>query len=130
MNVELRIRQLHHEPQLAAELEQRVRSSLQRHARRVLAVSVALADENGPRGGVDKHCRVTLRVAGLPPVTVTARDASVRAALDRALARAVRAAARISDRRRARRPAASRQLPQSTTSTSYSMGSDTLLTLT
>lgn len=41
-------------------IERRVRFALGRFAGRIDRVAVRLSDVNGPRGGIDKHCRVTV----------------------------------------------------------------------
>ena len=72
---------------------------------RVSAVSVAVGDENGPRGGEDKYCSMRAEVSGLKPVFVRERHLDLYAAislaaacLDRALRRTLRRGSRI-DRR-------------------------------
>lgn len=65
-------------------------------------VSVRIEDVNGPRGGVDRECRVKVVLSGLPSVVVVERDASVAAAIDVALGAAERAVRRAVQRRRAR----------------------------
>ncbi len=54
------------------------------------ALSISIADINGPRSGIDKQCRVVAIASGLEPVVVTERRQNVRHAIDRALARASR----------------------------------------
>ena len=71
---------------------------------------VHLDDVNGPRGGVDKRCRIELRAAAGEPVVVTSMATSWRRALDAALGRAARALLRWWQRQRAR-PAPQRTLP-------------------
>lgn len=66
---------------------------------RVRRVEVVLSDENGPRGGRDKRCRVRLVPAGLPAVHVLEQQEDLYAAIDRALARAAHALARRNGRR-------------------------------
>lgn len=39
---------------------ERMTKTLARLSHRITSVSVALTDENGPRGGVDQRCRVTV----------------------------------------------------------------------
>ncbi|WP_437615614.1 HPF/RaiA family ribosome-associated protein [Sorangium sp. So ce834] len=50
-------------------------------------ISVRLTDTNGPRGGIDKICRIKVVLSGLPSVVAEHRDESKRAAIDGALSR-------------------------------------------
>lgn len=79
--------------------DRRVGFALDRFASDVAAVDVLLHDENGPRGGVDKHCQVTVRGTRGWQVraSVEATDAVV--AIDDAVDRAGRAVARTIERR-------------------------------
>jgi hypothetical protein len=76
---------------------------MRRMAAIVPRVRLRLSDVNGPRGGVDKQCRVDLFAPGYGTVVVTAFARDWRTALDTALARAAHALGRL--RQRARRPA-------------------------
>jgi hypothetical protein len=62
-------------------------------------VSVRVADVNGPRGGVDKACRIKVVLTGLPSVIVDERDAAARVAIDRALSGVGRAVRKTLQRR-------------------------------
>lgn len=73
----------------------RLRAALQRLASRVPRVTVQLSDVNGPRGGVDKRCQLTLQTAGAGTVIVTSVASRWRTAFDDALARALRLLARL-----------------------------------
>lgn len=66
---------------------------------RAANVSLVLTDQNGPRGGVDKDCRVVLR-AGETVIVTHARDADVFTAIDLAARRLANALARHIDRTR------------------------------
>lgn len=72
--------------------------ALGRFSGRVHSVAVRVADINGPRGGVDQHCRVTVQLRS-PKRTIVVEDldpdASV--AIDRTADRAARAVARVID---------------------------------
>jgi ribosome-associated translation inhibitor RaiA len=86
--------------------ERRVRFVLRRLRWMVPRAEVQLSDVNGPRGGVDKRCRVELRTDGAGSVVVTSQSSDWRTALDDALARAARFLVRLwrrgSDARRLR----------------------------
>ncbi len=63
---------------------------LTRFMPRIAQVSVLVIDENGPRGGVDKVCRVNVQMLGLGTVTTTARHEKLMAAVGEAAQRARR----------------------------------------
>ena len=67
-----------------------VSSTLARFASRIEQVTVLVIDENGPRGGVDQVCRVTVRTRGLGTVVTTARHEKLMAAVSEAAQRARR----------------------------------------
>ncbi|HET6726141.1 MAG TPA: HPF/RaiA family ribosome-associated protein [Gammaproteobacteria bacterium] len=62
--------------------------------------SVRIEDINGPRGGVDKRCRIKVVLSGLPSVIVEENHYSPRAAVDVALDRIERSIGRAIERRR------------------------------
>lgn len=63
-------------------------------------VDVTLEDINGPRGGIDKVCRVRARGPGLREVIVEERDADVTVAVDLASSRVGRTVLRAVEVRR------------------------------
>ncbi len=63
-------------------------------------VSVRTEDVNGPRGGIDRMCRIKVVLKGLPSVVLEHRDASLTAAVDGALAAVETAVGRAVQRRR------------------------------
>lgn len=87
-------------------LRKKLDRKLGKFGRHIERTSVRIADVNGPRGGIDKRCRIKVVLSGLPSVVVEERRRSLQAAIDGALTRveqAVRGATR-SRRARARRP--------------------------
>jgi hypothetical protein len=73
----------------------RLRFVLRRLTWLVPRARVQLSDVNGPRGGVDKQCRVELKTAHAGTVVVTAMARDWPAALDTALARSARTLVRV-----------------------------------
>lgn len=80
--------------------EQRLAAALgwARHHMRKLAVS--LSDINGPRGGVDKRCKIQVQLSGGREVIIEEREADLYAAIDRAVDRADRAVVKQVERTR------------------------------
>jgi ribosomal subunit interface protein len=67
---------------------------------RLRHVAVRLSDENGPRGGEDKRCRIQISFAGAPSLVVDDTEADLYVAIDRAADRAGRSLARRLERQR------------------------------
>ena len=65
----------------------RMTRALARFSDRISSVNVALVDENGPRGGIDKQCRVSVVMPRLGQVSASAKHenpwAAVRQATER-----------------------------------------------
>ena len=86
----------------------RVRFALRRLSWLVPRAKVQLSDINGPRGGIDKRCRIEIDAAGAQPVLVTALARDWRAAIDEAVSRAARTLMRVWRRgKQQQRPAVS-----------------------
>lgn len=78
--------------------ERRLQFAFDRFVPRIADVHLRLEDRNGPRGGVDKQCR--LDVLGLPSWRIQAQGegTTVNDAIDAAAARAGRSIARLLSR--------------------------------
>lgn len=79
---------------------ERLTAALARSAVYVRDARVSVADVNGPKGGEDKECTVTVHLLRGRPVTVTERAGSVTAAVDGASRRAGHAVGRLAARLR------------------------------
>jgi putative sigma-54 modulation protein len=75
-------------------VETRVGFALARFAPRILEVLVRLQDENGPKGGVDKGCRVSVDLGRAGVVRTGDVDVVLEAAVCRAAERAGQAVAK------------------------------------
>lgn len=65
-------------------IERRLRFALSRFDGRIQKVLVFLQDQNGPRGGVDKVCRVLVKTLGCGAVVAAAVDSDWVVAVDKA----------------------------------------------
>jgi putative sigma-54 modulation protein len=63
-------------------------------------IDVSLLDNNGPKGGVDKDCRVTVRLPGLSAIHVTETAETLHQAIDLARDRLGNTVKRTLERRR------------------------------
>ena len=67
-------------------IRRKLGTKLGKFARSVERISVRLEDVNGPRGGVDHHCRIKVVLRRLPTVVYEQRGASLPAVIERAIA--------------------------------------------
>ena len=74
-----------HGPGLLESLERRAERLLGRIGERISELAVALADLNGPKGGIDAQCQVQARLHDGRTVIVRARSENFAAAIDLAL---------------------------------------------
>jgi ribosomal subunit interface protein len=72
---------------LRAYAKRRVTLVLGEFANRLTGVDVRISDVNGPRGGVDKTCAMTLQVRGVGVVFVQARGSNAYSTVDSAASR-------------------------------------------
>jgi ribosome-associated translation inhibitor RaiA len=93
MKLDIRCRGTQKNETLVQHVQRKLAFALGRFDRRVRRVVVRLEDVNGPRGGVDKVCRVEA-VSEFGVHVVEARDVQPFAAVDRALEMIERAVAR------------------------------------
>jgi ribosome-associated translation inhibitor RaiA len=111
MQIDIQARGFRLTDELRTRAERRVRFAFGSASGRVRSVAMRLADENGPRGGLDKRCTIRAILPGAPAVIVEQQDADLYVAIDRAADRAGRAVSRRlernSDRRRHAIPAGS-----------------------
>lgn len=82
--------------------EHRVRFAMRRLSWLVPRTRIQLSDLNGPRGGLDKRCRVEVKTQGSGSVVITSIARDWRKAIDDALTRATRSLVRAWQRSQAR----------------------------
>ena len=86
-----------------AHIERRLQFALSRFSGRIQRVQVILEDQNGPRGGLDKSCRIVVRLKEDGDVVAEVADVNWEVAVDRATTRVGHTVARRIARRRANR---------------------------
>lgn len=80
--------------ELRRHVERRLLFALSRFGERVKDVTVRLADLNGPRGGIDKRCRMLAQLAPRGAIRVVKTDGDLQAAIDRCAERLGRSVVR------------------------------------
>jgi putative sigma-54 modulation protein len=95
---------------LPEHIERRLRHAVVRFGSRVEKVFVFLQDMNGPRGGLDKICRILVKTRGCGVVVAAIADADWYAAVDRATTRVGHSLGRQVARHRSRQTTTVRRL--------------------
>jgi putative sigma-54 modulation protein len=103
MQILLRSSQVTIDDAVRNQVDRRLRLSLARFGSRIVRARIQILDLNGPRRGVDKCCRVEIRLRGAHGVFVEDTDPDLGSALYRVVDRARRAVARAIERSRGRR---------------------------
>jgi putative sigma-54 modulation protein len=103
MRTEIRTDGIRLDHLLRSRVERALLYSLDRYRGRIVAATVRISDVNGPKGGVDKECRICLDLGRREVLVVRQMDASASAAVDRAAERVRRRIGKILDRRSRRR---------------------------
>ncbi len=91
-------------------IERRLRFALSRFGSRIGKVFVFLQDHNGPKGGIDKLCRILVKTHGCGVVVAAVADSDWAVAVDRATTRIGQAVGRQVDRIRDTQAARRRRL--------------------
>ena len=81
-------------------IRQKLSRTLRKFAKSIERITVRVNDVNGPRGGIDKLCRIKIVLRNLPSVLVEARNAFIDHAFRRALAGVERTVRRSLQRKR------------------------------
>ena len=115
MKIDIRFRGFESQSSLRDHATRRAHAHLSRFGEEVTTVLVRLTDVNGPKGGPDKRCQVTVRGPRFGSATLTDLNADAYAAVESAIERLGHTVGRElararSDRRSAPSPASSARL--------------------
>jgi ribosome-associated translation inhibitor RaiA len=83
MEFEIRGRGFYMTETLREHIERSFCFALDRFARQILRVRVCVGDLNGPRGGIDKRCRIAIVLMSSKTVVMEDRDSNICVAIDR-----------------------------------------------
>ena len=75
---------------LATYIERRIKFALSSRYDQIKRINVRLLDINGPRGGVDKCCRIHITIPRLRDIVIEDTESDLYTAIDRATDRAAR----------------------------------------
>ena len=106
MKIEFRLRGLESSDALRDHAARRIHFHLRRFGNEVTAVLVRIADVNGPKGGLDKRCQITVRGQRLGSATIDEMSGDAYSAVDMAVERIGRSVGRELDRARSDRRSA------------------------
>jgi ribosome-associated translation inhibitor RaiA len=87
MNWELHAHGVEVDNGLREHIERRLTFALSRFGSRITKAVVSLTDTNGPKGGVDKCCRIVLRLRSMGDLVAEVTDTEWPVTVDRATAR-------------------------------------------
>jgi putative sigma-54 modulation protein len=107
MKLDIRFRGFVPAAQLKDLIHHRVLFHLSRFTERIVRVKVRLSDVNGPKGGADKRCQITIHSAAAGSATVVSTGHTGEVAVDEALARVEQALARRTAKKQTMRYVAS-----------------------
>jgi ribosome-associated translation inhibitor RaiA len=81
-------------------MELRLEQALRCLGRRIQKVNAFFSDLNGPKGGIDKLCRVVVHLKRQPSLVIEDRDSELGNLIDRIVDRVGQTATRLLDRSR------------------------------
>ena len=100
MNVDIRSQGFPLTGALSDHARRRLRFVLTRHSGRIQRVVVRLGDDNGPRGGADKFCRIQVHLLDAPVAVIEDIGLDLYVVIDRAADRVGRVVLKHLDRSR------------------------------
>lgn len=110
MKIDVRFRGIESSDAITEHARRRIHYHLSRFGHEVATVSVRVADDNGPKGGIDKRCRVVVHGPRMGVITLEELTGDVYSAIDGAMERVGRCIGRELERGRSSRHVPLRKL--------------------
>lgn len=103
MKIDIRFRGLEPSDALRDHAVRRIHFHLSRFGKEISSIQLRISDVNGPKGGLDKECQVTVRGRRIGSVMIDDLSGDAHSAVDMAVERAGRTLGRELERVRAAR---------------------------
>ena len=100
MKIDITMQQSCSDNKISRMVARRARLALSRFATAIQTVTIRITDTNGPKGGEDTRCIVSVKLASSGEVVVQGEGENILTVLSHCLSRAERAVSRSLDRRR------------------------------
>jgi len=100
MKIDITMQQSCSDNKISRKVARRARLALSRFATAIQTVIIRITDTNGPKGGEDTRCIVSVKLASSGEVVVQGEGENILTVLSHCLSRAERAVSRSLDRRR------------------------------
>jgi hypothetical protein len=100
MKIDITMQQNCSDNKISRKVARRARLALSRFATAIQTVTIRITDTNGPKGGEDTRCIVSVKLATAGEVVVQGEGKKILTLLTHCLSRAERAVSRSLDRRR------------------------------
>ena len=84
---------------IKSHIEQKLEPMHSHFGDRIINTHVHLSDENGPKGGPDKHCLIRVELQKLPTVVIEGTEENLYASIDNCCHRAERAVRKTLERK-------------------------------
>ena len=88
MKLDINFRNLRGSGEIINQIDHRLSFAFARTRDEIESTKVIVTDINGPKGGIDKQCKVVVKPVGLKQIVVAERRANIRQAIDRCISRA------------------------------------------
>jgi 16S rRNA G1207 methylase RsmC len=100
MKIDITMQQSCSDNKISRKVVQPARLALHRFATAIQTVTIRITDTNGPKGGEDTRCIVSVKLASAGEVVVQGEGEKILTVLNQCLSRAARTVSRNLDRRR------------------------------
>ncbi|MFT5548260.1 MAG: putative sigma-54 modulation protein [Candidatus Azotimanducaceae bacterium] len=88
MNIQVNFRDIDKSSAAINQVSKRLSLAFARAKDSIQSVSIVVSDVNGPKGGVDKLCRILIKLAHQPDIVITENQAFISVAINRCITRA------------------------------------------